>query len=1014
MASTDYTFASELFFEELLRISSTIVWKDPVRALGEEVQARLPYVEQFILSRQGRLTFPLVEQFHEEVLYSLGLNEEDVNACMDNHNNIPIELRDLAVERETEYMVNYYDEPNNYYRQLHGLPDTSDTEEDWFYNTEYPDISSPDEPIHELNASQLHALEATGFIAKLISENPDKKYLKHMTDRKIDLYTARQSEAFGILWVEESDYDVLMQDFLDTYNECRYMITTVFYQKVLSTNNTEYSGFIGMMILFQTLLQMHRKFLDTDITRDFYDEDSLRLVYDSYDVPFFRSIPMEFHRKIVKNINILLSHKGSTRVFYDLFDIFGLDDMAVFEFYMMKVHKFRDGKPVFYYNEDGSLDQRSTYTIKFGKVKLYDDPTTEMQQTKNQIEYNDMIRNDPYWINDKDLLDKIYSEEFNYMDSKYLGIQTTFNLMQIIYEVTYYMKILLDNREALNNTAIYNSGIHAYTNIFDLVIYISALIMKKYDFEGNIPTDLHQIGKVMGFNFQQDLVALQNDINENDYLKGDHELLQYLETMSVYSLDSVKKVYTNLTELRKHIVRKMTDTDDVPTYMAYYELYQTIMYSEYTNDTFRKSNGQVASSFSDLLSDINPSLYTKWNNLSGDELDDEISDSLYIMKNSCSALKSFQYADSITIDTLVEYLFKLLEFFKSAKADLTGYEIVFSLISSGDNIMKLMNCIVHIEDNYPAPNYSEFDELTDLIVLVTELQKICDRYKLIAEMPYQWHSNALQDTIEYLQTKIMIIKDTMKVLVSSQTFIEDIKGNEISFLQDDSLPLEDKVFVLWEEIREILHFLIKDEFEIWDIISEITENTIQPLSKEEKIRLVDRLTVSVFMRFKSEFSLDGVLTHIDDIHILEKNIHILDSIITFYNSKSAIKSKLTPDDIITYAKEIPADPKKSEITFSDSDKTVLIEEISMLNQSILDNYIEYRDSVIAKFYRHYIDEPLLFEEECKVSESYDHIWKSEYSLFDVPQKEVIHVEIPQDTITFSEQLILRSDIVYEE
>ena len=78
------------------------------------------------------------------------------------------------------------------------------------------------------------------------------------------------------------------------------MIVNIFYQKIMVSNNSDYIGFVGLMILFQTLLQMHRKFLDTDITRDFYDEDSLRLVYDSYDVPYYASIPIEYHKRIVR------------------------------------------------------------------------------------------------------------------------------------------------------------------------------------------------------------------------------------------------------------------------------------------------------------------------------------------------------------------------------------------------------------------------------------------------------------------------------------------------------------------------------------------------------------------------------------------------------------------------------------------------------------------------------------------------------------------------------------------
>ena len=213
----DYTYSSEVFFNELLRISTGFIWKNPVLATKNESADQVVYVEQYILARQNRLTFHIVDQFAEEVLQSLGLTEEEVTRCMDDRDEIPIPLRDICLQRQIEWIIANYDEPNNYYRMLHGLPDKEDT--DFFYNVEYPDISDSTTPIHLLDSSQIYALEAKGLIDKLIKENPKKKYLKHLTDRKIDIYTARNSDPFSILWISDSTYNSLLSDFLETYKE---------------------------------------------------------------------------------------------------------------------------------------------------------------------------------------------------------------------------------------------------------------------------------------------------------------------------------------------------------------------------------------------------------------------------------------------------------------------------------------------------------------------------------------------------------------------------------------------------------------------------------------------------------------------------------------------------------------------------------------------------------------------------------------------------------------------------
>lgn len=1005
----DYSFSSELFFEELLNLTNGIVWKNHEKALEYEVSVDMVYVEQYILSRQRRLTFDLVEQFSEDVLRSLGLSSREVVSCMDNRNNIPVNLRSEAVNRQMEYNIKNYNEPNNYYRMLNGLPNIEEGPDKWFYNTEYSDISEPDVPIHTLDISQLNALESKGFISQLIENNPTKKYLKHLTDRKIDIYTARQSEPFAILWIPESKYTLLVQDFLDTYNQCRYMISNVFYSRQLKRNNSEYVGFIGMLILFQTILQMHNKFLDTDITRDFYDEDSLRQVYDSYDVPFFTAIPMEFHRKIVKNINILLSHKGSTKVFYDLFDIFGLDNTSVFEFYMMKVHRFKDGKPVFYYNEDGSLNKEEMYEIKFGKVELYNDPTNEMQQSKNQVRYEDLIQNDPYWINDKDLLNKIYSEEFNYMESKYMGIQTTFNLMKILYETTYYLKLILDNRELLNQTSIYNSSTHSNVNIFDLVIYICALITRKHGYEGNIPTDIHVIGKVMGFNFKQDLVTLKENITENDYLKNDEDLLKYLETMNVDSLSSVSKVYTNLTNLRKYLVTKMADTDSEDVYWAYYELYQLIMYSEYADSTFQKSDGTTATSFSDLLEDISPSLYALYSGLDEDSYDEEISDALYLLKSSCNSLKYIQYSDTITIDTLIEYLFKLLEFFKSAKADLTGYEIVYSLISSADNVLKFVNVISHIYDDHTSdPLYSPFDELTDIIWLTKERMGLKSKYQLLLETHSEWSSTMLWDAIDHLEVQIQMLKECATVVTMMPLMIDEIKVQEIFLLEPDNLNLTDSLTLLKDEIMEILKYVLEDNHEFFDEIVRISDVS-NDMNFSDRIRFIVSLVIREYSEYKSQYTHKDSFGEIKEIFLSDETQYILDDIIdTFrervYTSLTSIMEVDISDieeffDTQTFAYQLLSDQLTEK-------------SIYYLYKDIKDNYVKYVDEVLQKVFKAYIDEPLIMEETLTAIEKYEP-QDSKYAFFD-------YFDTCTDSgkyssgLSFQDQLILLKSEVFED
>ena len=1003
---TDYTCSSELFLSELLRISSNIVWKDPKKVQMYESNVDSIEVEQYKLAVQGKLTFDLVYKFDVDALINAGIDPYKAQYYSDDSDGIPEEFRNICTQKQMEYILENYNEENDYYRMLNGLPALEDNE--YFYNTEYPDISDGLTPIHKLDISQLYQLESVGFIEKLIEDNPDKKYLNFLTDKKISIYTARQAADFSILWMESSGLGNLQEDFKEVYNSCRYMTMNVYYSKTFNQNNPEYTGYIGMNILFMTIMQMMHRFLDTDITRDFYDEESIRLIYDSYGVPFYSAIPMEYHKKIVKNMNILMSHKGSTNVFYDLFDVFGFSDMSVFEFYMFKKHRFENGKPIFVKDEDGNYDLEKMYEIDFAKVTLYNDPMNEMMSDRNHVEYEKLTEPDPYWFDTKDLREKIFSEEYNFMESKYLGIQTTFNLMKILYECTYYLKMIIDNRALLNATFVYNNAIKRNCNIFDLVIYTCDIVCKMYGFEGNIPSSPHSIGKVMGFNFKDDLITLKENITKDDYLKNDTQLLTYLETMNVDSLASIEKVYGNMTELRMYLSNKMADTDIPDEYWAYYNLYNTLMYSEYVNDVFSKTDGTTAESFSDLLKEINPELYKRIHSSSESvDLATELSDSLYLLKSSCTHLKNIQYADNINIDTIIEYLFKLLDFFKSAKADLTGYEIVYSLVSRTENIMKLMNMIDRIYDNHRSdPQYSIFDDLTDLLDSCFDMMTLRDNIIEFLDQHVSENNVYYLSLIAKLDDYIKTISHVVKDLSDEFDFVDYMHGTSITKLPDNYIGFDDRVNLLYDEVMEVIKYIIYDNHYLYSQLVRITE--LSGLRNDEnKMQFLTKLAVLYIEHVHSDIAFDDSLTEKAVKQFMESENRFNDILVkTFFKYKE--KTNADIQDVITHTIE---SKKAGHSEYSLIDE-MSINDIEMLNSLIKENHFTILSDIITHILSEFIDDIMI------MGESLVHKEKDTERLSEFRYVQSMHCIFSKENSysngSLSDKLFLKKETVYDE
>ena len=1006
----EYTFSSEVFIKELFRLAASVIWKNPKKVSEYEDQQYLIDVDQYKLAIQGKLTFSLVHKFDKEVMLSLGLSEELSNQYSDDSTLIPADLRDACTQRQAEYIINHYVEHNNYYRMLNGQPDIEDT--DFFYNKSYKDISDDRTPIHLLDKSQLYELERTGYIDKLIEENPTKKYLQFLTDKKIDIYTARVADDYSILWISNSKYEKMYTDFKEIYKSCRYMITNVYYSKTLLNQNQEYDGFIGMMILYATINQMQYMFLDADISRDFYDEDSIRLVYDSYKVPFYQAIPLEFHRKIVKNMNILKSHKGSTKVFYDLFDIFEFENINIFEFYMTKTHKFdKNGKPIFVKDENGNYDLENMYDINFYKVRFGKDPMIELMDSKNKVSYELLTTNDPYCFDDVDVRKKIYSEEYNYTKSKYVGIQTTFNLMKILYETSYYLKMIIDNRETLAATYVYNNSTHSNCNIFDIVIYTCALICNLHGFEGNIPYNLHEIGKIMGFNFKDDLITLKENITQDDYLKNDPKLLSYLESMSVYSLESIEKVYKKLNELRSYLLNKMLETDDVNKYWAYYNLYNTIMYSEYAENVFKKSDGTPALSFEDLLDDINPVMYTRLKTLDTAGKQFELSDALYMLKTSCSSLKNIQYSDNVNIDNIVEYLFKLLDFFISAKTELTEYEVIYSLISKFENIIRLMDCLVTFYDDYSKDPLMSFNDLYDFILIIRDLTRLKTEYEELTDQSmgstdtfyytdlFEW----IDDTIKKIS---VLIKDVFDEIEMDETLSSHTKYT----LPSDEFEFGDSVKLLYDDVQEVLRFFVKDDFSLTDAIIKIIDSmNLNRDSDKIKYSALMMLVVSKCKVESSYFTTDNIENIIKTVftNSYQDLYDIITNIMASQKISSDAPINSTIDSETTLERENP-----SEYHLNDD----ITDELSIIELKNLEdmNTITHKDAILYQIFKYFVSSEAIMQsylacrDEIKLKET------SNYSHNDLIEKDMKNIFHFQSTNSIEDSIkLLKQEVINE-
>jgi hypothetical protein len=806
------SLSTSAFLTELMNLSRDIVWKNQGLANQYETTDSQIDEEIFLSAKRGVLTFDTIFQLDEYTLKKMGYDDDQISAALDDKYCVDAARRTEALNIFVSHLIEYnantghyvnYDEPNNYYRMINGLPDINDT--DYIYQTKYSDISTTT-PIHLLPLVDRYRMSTDGYLDELLTANPTKKYIKYLAERQIDPFNARIAERFAILWMNSSEYQNLYNDFREQYEKSRQTVLRVYYNTAYSKNNNSYESFMAMCCDFMTVQLMFYKYLSVDITRDFYDLDSIKYIYESYNVPFYSSIPLEYHKKIVKNINRLLGYKGSTRVFFDLFNIFNYGDMDVYEYYLLRTHKFdENGMPIFSYNEDGTPNQKAMYEIKFGKVRLYDDPPMELSDSANHIAYEDMISTDPYWVSDADALNHIYDEEFNYLETKYVGIQTVFDMYKILFESCYFFKMILDNKVALATSSLYYNNIGANVNLFDLTIYLCSLISRKYGYEGNIPTDIPSVARVLGYDFTVSLNTIKEYITSNPSMKDDKTLLNIFNTMNVNSISSVNTAYASIVAIKDHIVEVLSATHDRTVWFAYYKLYVSVMTSKVLQSTYTKQDGKQATSFNDMLSDLNTGLYIRA--ISDDlDVDSELKSVLELYNKSFTNLSYVEYADGVDISSMIEHLFKILDFFKSAKSELTGYNIVYTISQRGINFFKMIDEIQMVTSS--DTESSRLDALLDLLWKMQTTDRTVSKIKyfvdemeesgISASVVYDYLS-PIEDGLygSILESINLAETDSDRLLI-----YDFIRNNLVNEKINESKPFSDSLLVNYERTVE--------------------------------------------------------------------------------------------------------------------------------------------------------------------------------------------------------------------
>lgn len=679
--------------------------------------------DRYVAAMMERDVFTSYREYPIDVLVNAGItNVNDIMAYNEDKYKIPYKKRNDVLKAMRKAVIEEFDERNDYYRELIGKPSILVPEEEYIYLTEaqmaYYDIDEV-RPIHDYPKEIQMKLERV-VIPELIELYPERTYLQHMGSKAVNLVRAREAKNFEIIFTDVQLDNVFMKAFFETYDFCREYFMAVVYNNSLKNIYNLYDNFIGMQILIMTVQRMIADTIKMAIDRDFYDLNSIKTMFEAYGVPFFEDLPLDYQRTILKNLNILIRTKSTDKVLYDITNVLFYERVQVYKYYLVKERIMDENNdPVIYYKtvtddngeEQQVYDYEKMYKFYFQSTDILEpNVILSIENKANKYHYNEVTDEDVFWWETEELKKELWEREYNFIDTKYLGVNLMQNLTNLLYETCYFLNLLVDNKDTttpmetriLNTDAMKTGTDYLFItlerfspipiSIFDTVITLCALISKKNGMKGNIITSTpSKVLSVLGFNFEANFDLIRSSIQKYKRVFKDQSIVKYLDLLDIRSVDDIDTLYNNFRNFAEFCEYQLANTVDINEYKAYKQLLKVFTVREETSEVFRLSNGEVAATYMEYLYDKVPHIAEIINELHKDKLGVYIEHCLGKLNELIPELEYLSYLNG-TNNNIVNALISLVNFFKSYTTDLRNLNVLYMC----DN--KRLNKIYMIDD----------------------------------------------------------------------------------------------------------------------------------------------------------------------------------------------------------------------------------------------------------------------------------------------------------------------------
>ena len=278
-------------------------------------------------------------------------------------------------------------------------------------------------------------------------------------------------------------------------------------------------------------------------------------------------------------------------------------------------------------------------------------------------------------------------------------------MTELVFQAVYFINMLVysvDTSKLVIDIPEFSSTVKY--PLIDCFICLFSLGYLYKGLEDNIMYNPVQIMDVLGFNFEVDMDELAAYIKDKGFTPEDFGLDDFIVPENgIYTYKQLIEIYTNNKNIYKHVVHEMTNANDKNIYDIYRKIYQSLFVTKLNFDYFTQY-GIKPKTYSQFLSIANSSLYDVI--LECKILTDEderkqriseiiniIVENIYVYLDEDMFNHIFHGIPTASMDYLRQYMFQVLNFFKSYKVDFTHVNIVYKLDDRAHNWISIIDRI---------------------------------------------------------------------------------------------------------------------------------------------------------------------------------------------------------------------------------------------------------------------------------------------------------------------------------